>query len=748
MNGHRLSHLLAACGFCLALGSAVQISAQPHDLTLDKIFGPERIVDFDGSLPQIVTWIDDERYLERDTPHDPLLTVTAATGDREPFLDAGRMEAALARIPGLSGDDARQLSRRATHQVNPTQTALVVEHASDLYYYEIDTDEASRLTLSPERESEVSFSPDGAFLAFVRDHDLHVVDIVNRREHALTTDGSAKVRNGLLDWVYQEEIYGRGEFKGYWWSPDSTQVAYLQLTGLEVPTFTIIDHIAYHPEVETWDYPKAGDPNPEVQLGVVMALGGDTTWIDLAEYAASEPLVVSVGWSPDGHDVVFQIQDREQTWLDLNVARPGGETTRVLRETTEAWVNVNGPPTWLKDDSFLWLSERSGWRHLYHLGRDGTVISQVTDGLWEVRELHGVDERSGWVYFSGTERSPVGSDVYRVRLDGSGLTRLSDADGTHLARFNPSLTAYLDTWSDIATPPSRRLHAADGSETQVVNAHNTTPLDQYRLAAPELLQVANRDGFTMEALMIKPPDFDPERRYPVYQHVYGGPHVQRVRNAWGGSTYMFWQLLAQHGIIVWVMDNSTASGKGAVSTWPVYQNFGVAELRDLEDGVAWLGTQPYVDTTRIGIEGWSYGGFMVSYALTHSQSYAMGIAGGSVTDWRDYDTIYTERYMRTPQNNPDGYQNSSPRFAASNLHGELLLIHGTMDENVHMQNTLQFAYELQRAGKRFDMMLYPKSRHRLSEPELEKHRHFKMLDFVRQHLSPSSAASAPASAEH
>ena len=749
MSGYRVSRVLAACGLWLTLGASVPISAQQRDLTLDEIFDPQHLVDFDGSLPQIVTWIDDERYLERDTRSPgPLLTVTAATGTRAPLVDADAMEEALAGLPDLSRDDARRLSRVDTHRVNRSQTALVVEHDDDLYYYEFGTDEAFRLTRSPEPESEVSFSPNGAFVAFVRDHDLHVVDISHRREYSLTADGSAKVRNGLLDWVYQEEIYGRGDFKGYWWSPDSTQVAYLQLSDIEVPEFTIVDHIAYHPDVETWDYPKAGDPNPEVRLGVVPALGGDTTWIDLARHAPSQPLVVSVGWSPDGREVVFQIQDREQTWLDLDIASPGGETTRVLRETTEAWVNVNGPPTWLEDGSFLWLSERTGWRHLYHLRRDGTVVSQVTDGLWEVRELHGVDEDAGWVYFSGTERSPIGSDVYRVRLDGSGLTRLSAADGTHRARFNPSLTSYLDTWSDIETPPSRRLHAADGSQTRVIDANDTTPLGQYRLSAPELLQVVNRDGFEMEALMIKPPDFDPSRRYPVYQHVYGGPHVQRVRDAWGGSTYLFWQLLAQQGVIVWVLDNSTASGKGAVSTWPVYKNFGALELRDLEDGIAWLGQQTYVDTDRIGIEGWSYGGFMVSYALTHSRSYAMGIAGGSVTDWRDYDTIYTERYMGMPRDNPDGYRQSSPRFAARNLHGELLLIHGAMDENVHMQNTLQFAYELQKAGKRFDMMVYPKSRHHLGEPELEKHRHIKMLDFVRQHLSPRSTVTPPTSAQH
>ena len=248
--------------------------------------------------------------------------------------------------------------------------------------------------------------------------------------------------------------------------------------------------------------------------------------------------------------------------------------------------------------------------------------------------------------------------------------------------------------------------------------------------------MVNRDGFEMEALVIRPPDFDPTHRYPVYQHVYGGPHIQRVRNAWSPET-LYWQLLAQHGVVVWVLDNSTASGKGAVSTWPVYQRFGELELRDLEDGLDWLTAQPWVDAERIGIEGWSYGGFMVSYALTHSRRWSMGIAGGSVTDWRDYDTIYTERYMRKPQNNAEGYRRSSPRFRAADLHGALLLVHGSMDENVHMQNTLQFAYALQQAGKPFDMMIYPKSRHRLGSQDLEHHRRAMMLDFVLEHLRPT-----------
>ena len=728
--------LAAAAAVCLTHGAHAQ-----QQLTVDAIFHPAQRVDFDGSPPRNLAWLDDDHYLQP-APDGRLFKVDAASGERELLLDPDAMAAAIAALPGIGAGEARRLARQRRpllSTVDGDRPAVAFSFANDLYHYQPDGARVVRLTRTPEEEEEISFSPDGRLLAFVRDHDLHVADVEDGRAHALTTDGSADVRNGLLDWVYQEEIYGRGNFRGYWWSPDSTQLAFLQLDDSRVPEFTIVDHIEYHPEVEHWEYPKAGDPNPAVRLGIVRAAGGDVTWVELDEYAPSQPLIVDVGWTPDSRSVVFQVQDREQTWLDLNLAFPdSGRTTRLLRETTEAWVNVNGPPRWLADGSFLWLSERSGWKHLFHYGADGKLLKQVTSGEWELRTLHGMDEDAGWIYWSGTERSHIGSDVYRVRLDGSRLTRLSERSGSHAARFNPGFTHYIDTWSTLSTPPQVRLHAADGAETRAIDLNPADVLAEYGLSEPELLQVPNRDGFRMEAIMIKPPDFDPARRYPVYQHVYGGPHVQRVRDRWSRSTYMFWQLLAQRGLIVWVLDNRTASGKGAVSTWPVYRNFGESELRDIEDGIDWLARQPYVDATRIGIEGWSYGGFMVSYALTHSDRFAMGIAGGSVTDWRDYDTIYTERYMLMPQNNPDGYWRSAPRFAAADLTGALLLVHGTMDENVHMQNTLQFAYELQKAGKPFEMMVYPRSRHRLGGADQEHHRHVTMLDFVRRHLRPES----------
>jgi dipeptidyl-peptidase-4 len=722
-------------------------AAQQRLLTLDDLYDPQKRVDFNGAPPVGLTWISDTHYLAPQPATGggtQLVKVDAATGRSEPLFDADRMQAALARLPGIAPEEARRLARQRSYEFNDSRTAVLLTTGGDLYYYELGGDRAVRLTSTPEEEEEASFSPDGRVVAFVRGHNLYVVDVVQGRERALTTDGTEQILNGKLDWVYQEEIYGRGNFRGYWFSPDSTRIAFLQLNEHPVPEFTVVDDIPYRLELETWDYPKAGDPNPTVRLGIAQVAGG-ARWVDTTKYAPIDHLIVGVGWTPSGRDVIYNLQDREQTWLDANLAdAASGETRTLFRETTRAWVSPEetGSPTWLKDGSFLWFSERDGFRHLYHYSADGKLLRQVTDGPWEVRAIHGVDERAeggGWIYFSGTERSAIGRDVYRIRLDGRDLSRLSKTAGTHAARFSAAYSFYIDAWSDVTTPTQVRLHRSDGSELRVIDANPVAALGQFRLSKPELLQVKTRDGFVMEAMMIKPPGFDPTRKYPVFHDVYGGPHSQTVVNRWGGSSYMYYQLLAQRGIIVWLCDNRTASGKGAQSAWPVYRNFGELELRDIEDGVTWLKSQPYVDGSRIGVNGWSYGGFLVSYALTHSRSFAMGIAGGTVSDWRAYDTIYTERYMGMPQNNAEGYRKSSPRFAAAGLSGNLLLLHGTMDDNVHLQNTLQLAYELQKANKPFRLMLYPRSRHGVSDPALVRHLRGVMLDFTLENLRPEGA---------
>ncbi|MDQ2976056.1 MAG: S9 family peptidase [Acidobacteriota bacterium] len=708
-------------------------------LTIDDIFDPVKKVNFSGTVPNIRWLKDGTSYLlsndpaKKDLPR--LQRVNALTGEATPFLDSAKMPAAFAALAGVTAQDARQLANRGSYQFNDSETAVLINWSNDLFYYELGSTKAVRVTNNPEEEVGETFSPDGRIISFIRNNNIYVFDIAQDRERRLTTDGAPKILNGRLDWVYQEELYGRGNFEAYWWSPDSTQLAYLRLDENPVFEFTVVDHIPYHQVLEVTPYPKAGDPNPVVQLGVVNASGGATRWIDTYKYQPSDFLIVRVFWTPDSKNVVYQAQNREQTYLDLNFADAReGKSNTVIHESSKSWVEVIGNPHWLKDGSFLWESERNGWRHLYHYAPDGKLLRQVTDGKWEVRSVEGVDEAKGVAYITATEHSHTAAQAYRVKLDGSGITRLTTTEGSHSIAVNPSFGLFIDRWSDVNTPTRVRLYDTEGKLARVISENKVDALSQYKLGTTEFMQVKTRDGFPMEAMMIKPPDFDAKKKYPVLEFTYSGPHAPQVRNGWGSTTYMWHQLLAQKGYIIWICDNRTASGKGQEATAPVYRNFGELELRDLEDGLAWLKSQPYVDGDRIGIWGWSYGGFMTSYALTHSQSFKMGIAGGTVADWRDYDTIYTERYMGTPQNNPEGYKKSSPVNAAKDLHGKLLLIHGAIDDNVHLQNTVQFVYELQKAGKQFQVMIYPKSRHGVTDPLLVKHMRTMMTDFVVANL--------------
>ena len=728
----------------LAAALAVTLHAQAprRALTVETIFDPVTRVNFSGSPATTVEWLDADTYLttRRTAVGVEWLKVEAVSGRSTPLFDSARMATAIAALPGLTPADAERISVSSALTLNPSHDGALFQFADDLYFYDFGTARASRLTSTPGSEDEATFSPDGRHVAFVRANNLVVADVATPHETVLTTDGSPQILNGVLDWLYQEELYGRGRFRGYWWSPDSSRIAFLQLDERHVPAYTITDHLPYRPELEVAPYPKAGDPNPIARLGISRISGGNSDWVDLSSYADVEPLIVNVDWTPAASEVVFQIQDREQTWLDLNIAdASSGRARRVLRETTKAWVNENGNPAWLKDGSFLWFSERSGFKHLYRYGKDGSLLGQVTTGRWDVRALYGVDEANGLVYFPSSERSAIGTDIYRIGLDGTGLTRLSQTPGTHRAVFNPDFTRYVGFWSDVMTPTQVRLHRADGYELQVLDSNLVGTQAEYRLSRPEFLQVRARDGVMLDAMMIKPPDFNPARRYPVYQFTYAGPTASLVRNQWTGPTFMFHQLLAQRGVIVWILDNRSAGAKGAEAQWPIYGNLGVHELEDLEDGVAWLKQQRYVDASRLLLHGWSYGGFMTAYALTHSTSWAAGIAGAPVTDWRNYDTIYTERLMKTPQHNPEGYRSTAPRFAADRLQGRLLLIHGLTDDNVHTQNSVQFADALQRSGKVFEEMFYARSRHAFGDPLLEKHRYQLMLDFIMRTIGTAPA---------
>ena len=729
-----------AAAFSLSIvATLVTVDAQvgSRRLTVDDIYSPNRRINFSGSPDTGLTWLDPSTYLSRRRAANGVewLKVDAASGRTSPLFDAGSMQTALASLPGVSRDEASELARSSDLTLNPARTGALVTIADDLYFYSFAAAKVDRLTTASGEEEVPTFSPDGRLVAFVRGNNLHVVEIATQREQALTTDGNRELLNGKLDWLYQEEIYGRGQFKAYWWSPDSSRLAFLQLDERPVPEYTVVDHIPYRPALEVTDYPKAGDPNPTVKLGMARVTGGGPSWVDLSSYSTTEFLIVNVGWTPDSTQIVHQVQDREQTWLDLNLAdATNGSARRVLRETTSAWVNENGNPVWLKDGSFLWFSERSGFKHLYRYSAAGEMLKQITTGRWEVRTFFGVDEANNVAYFSSPERNSIATDIYRIRLDGTGMTRLSQGGGTNRAIFNPDFSQYVGVWSNVTTPTQVRLHRSDGTEARVIDGNAVPAFADFKLATPEFVQVKTRDGFVMDGMLIKPPDFNPSRRYPVYQFTYAGPGAAEVRDSWGGPDYMFLQMLAQHGVVCWVLDNRSASGKGAESQWPVYGRLGELELQDLEDGVTWLKQQSWVDPSRLVLSGWSYGGFMTAYALTHSTSWSAGIVGAPVTDWRDYDSIYTERLMKMPQNNPEGYRATAPRWAAKDLHGNLLLMHGTIDDNVHMQNTIQFIYELEKAGKPYQLQLYPKSRHGVVDPALNAHLRAAMWKFIQENL--------------
>ena len=740
----RISVSLCLCGQVLSVSLffSVPVLAQQKLLTLDDIYGPADRVNFSGTPAPQATWIDGGHYAwprpQTDSQLVDWVSVAAATGDASPLFDAAKAQSSLAAIPGIGTATAARAVHLRDLVFNRAMTAALLTLDRELYLLTFADARVRKLTTSGGDKEEATLSPDASSAAFVRANNLFFVDVSTGRETAVTRDGSAKVLNGKMDWVYEEEIYGRGTTRAYWWSPDSSRVAFLRIDDTPVSTHITLDDISYDPKVETWLYPRAGDPNPTAKLGVARTGGAAVEWVDLSKYASEDVLLVRVAWTPASR-LTYEVENRTQSWLDLNIVdvTTAQAAKTLFRETSPFWINSEdqATPTWLADGSFVWLSERSGFRHAYHYSADGALVRPLTSGQWEVREIHGVDERNGRLYFSATERTATGEDVYRIRLDGTGLERLSKSAGTHDAQFSPDLAYYFDRWSAVMTPPQVRLYRADGGELRIVHANVVDTFAQYKLSTPEFLQVRTRDGFVMEAMMIKPPDFDPRRKYAVYQFTYGGPHTPQVRNSWTLQT-MYHQLLAQKGIIVWICDNRSASGKGLASASAVYRRFGESELRDIEDGLSWLKQQPYVDASRIGIHGWSFGGFMTVYALTHSTSFAMGIAGGTVSDWRDYDTVYTERYLGRPQENADGYRNSSPRFSVQSLHGSLLLIHGAIDDNVHVQNTTQLVYELQKADKTFSLMLYPKSRHSVTDPALVRHLRGLMLDYTLEHLKP------------
>ena len=724
--------LLASC--------AVNTLSQTRKLTLEWVFGPEgRTV---ASVPA-TAWLDDGTLVMLDNRRPPAQQtfekLNPATGQRQSTVDAARALADLRRV--VEGMNVDALPWPIAFDGSGKQALYIFK--GDVFVLDLNSAHFRRLTSTPAEETSASFSPNGHRVAYVRTNDLYYYDLDADRETRLTRDGSETLLNGTLSWVYWEEVFGRRDI-GYWWAPDSQAIAYLQSDESEVDLSYFVDFVPFSPRVIRQRYARAGRANPRVRLGIT-ELGHDTTtWIRISDKPFE--YIVRAKWLPDGSRLSLETMPRLQTELSLYVAdRKTGSATRVLTDTNPGWVNMTDDLYFFTDGQhLLWPSERDGFMHLYLYRMDGTLENQVTKGRWALasaggiapwvhQAIVGVDEKSGWIYFTALEQSSVERHLYRVHPDGSGFTRLSKEKGTHRISMSPDAKYFLDRYSDIRTLPALRLHASDGAVLQTLAAPRPQLLEPYDVQFPELSTIPAADGFPMPAQILKPKSFRSDRKYPVVMFIYGGPSSPQVSNAWQGD--VLWnQLLLDAGYVVVKVDNRSATGISKELENTVLEHLGEAETPDLVAAARWLKKQSWIDPQRVGVWGWSYGGYMTLNLMTRSQEFKSGIAVAPLIDWRYYDTKWTESAMRMPQENAEGYQGSSLVPLAKNLNGHLLIVYGTYDDNVHPYNEMAFIDGLIAAGKRFEMMAYPMRKHGIADEAATLHLYHLMLDFWKANL--------------
>jgi dipeptidyl-peptidase-4 len=606
---------------------------------------------------------------------------------------------------------------------------ILYESGEDLFMIHPGTGRWDQLTRTPLAERDPKLSPDGKRVAFRRGWDLYTLDVATRRETRLTSGGSDVVRNGAVDWVYPEEL---NLGTAYWWSPDSKAILYLQFDVSHEPLYPHEDLRGIKAIFEPQRYPQAGDNNADVRMGVVAATGGPTHWVDAGDTRQSF-VIARAGWMPDSTHVYAVRLNRVQNHLELlsyGVSSRGGGSSggpvKILEESDPYWINFRQRPQFIGANRFLWMSERDGFNHLYVYSLDekmsGKVATQLTKGSWEVRSAM-LDEADGRVLYTSDETSPLEVQLYSIRLDGSDQHRLSQGAGTHTVSLAQRITGaaarvgayYLDTYSNVSSPPVTTIHSGDGKQVGVWREADLSRQQEFDILPVELSDFRLAGGTQLYARMIKPAGFEAGKKYPAIVRVYGGPGAQSVRNAWSGLSMD--QVLAHAGFVVWEVDNRGSAGRGHAFETPVYHKLGSVELADQVAGVEHLISLGFVDPKRVGITGASYGGFMTLKAMLNAPDvFHAGIADAPVTGWRNYDTIYTERYMGLPAGpsadaNPDGYKNTAlPQFA-KNLKGPLMIVHNLEDDNVLFQNTLQMVDALERADKPFQFMLYPQKTH-------------------------------------
>ncbi|HEX8360873.1 MAG TPA: S9 family peptidase [Longimicrobium sp.] len=728
---------IAAGIFALAaLAPAAPARAQ-QTLSVERIFASR---DFRvQGLPALQWMRDGQRYSYVQAGANgatDLVAEDARTGTKTRLVDGSRLVPAGQQKPIEIEDYTWTPDERKLLIYTNSQPVWRANTKGTYYLYELDSGRITPVSTRPGWQMFAKLSPDGRRVGFVRDNDLYVTDMTTGQETRLTSDGSDAIINGTFDWVYEEEL---GLQDGWRWSPDGARIAFWRLDASRLRNFHWLnDTDSAYSRVVSLRYPKAGSPNSVARIGVVEVAGGAPRFVDTGN--DPEVYLARMEWAESPNEIVIQRLNRHQNRLEVMLAdaRTGASRT-VFTDTDSAWVEVDDDFRWINGGrEFLFSSERDGFNHLYLVSRDGRNVRQVTRGRWDVTGITAVDERTGTVYFGAHAPQPEQTHLYRVKLNGTGQQQITREPGSHSARIATNSPYFISTYSSAGVPPVIRLqNTADGAvvRTLVDNAQVRQTVQSLGVRAPEFFNFRTADGTELRGSMIKPANFDASKKYPVLMYVYGGPGSQTVTDSWGGTRYLWHQALAQRGYVVVSVDNRGTGARGSAFKKATYLKLGAVETADQIEAARHLASLPWVDASRIGIWGWSYGGFMTASALFAPGSpFKAGIAVAPVVDWSLYDTIYTERFMRTPQENPEGYRRNAPVSNAANLRGKFLLVHGTGDDNVHFQNTTQLVNALQAANKQFDFMMYPNRNHGISGGVTSQHLFTMMTNWVTENL--------------
>jgi dipeptidyl-peptidase 4 len=719
----------------LFLAAFVCAVAAAQELTVESIYGSAGST---GRAPDTIQWSPDGKkvsyFLHQEQGDKADLYYIDVTSGKPAVLVASEKITAM-KPPVSTSKDDREKDNRARYGVAgyhwaPDSEHLLFDSNGQLWYFTLSTGKYIALSNPGESAGDPKFSADGKMLSYIRDHNLVVKGIDGGAEKALTSDGTDNLLNAEVDWVYSEELDVRSN---YFWSPDSSKIVMLQMNQTKVPTYPITDYIPQHPTVYNEKYPKVGDPNPEVQLGVVSAGGGAVKWIHLTN--EKDMYIPRFGWVKDG--VAWAtVLNRAQNQVDLYfIDVASGKSRVVLTEKSDTWLETDNNLKFLKSgDKFTWPSWRDGHTHLYlysfdkanPMAADAKLVNQITKGDFEVFEIEGTDDASNTLFVETNAGDDRQRHLCSVRLDGSGFQCLTKG-GTHTAAVAPNGKYFVDHFSSLMVPPQLAFCQVGGSCNTFWKSKS---VESMHLIAPQFVDFKADDGTVLRGLLFLPPNSE-GKKIPLLNNPYGGPHGQTVRDSWGGAGFLFNEILMRDGIAVLQVDNRGMGARGKKFAATLIHNFGEVELKDQLASIDQALQQfPQIDGSRMGWWGWSYGGYMTLFAMTHTDRFKAGVAVAPVTDWRDYDSIYTERYAGLVPQYDEGYKKGSPITYAANLKGHLLEVHGTSDDNVHMQNSMQMINAFINAGKQFDLQIYPRKTHSISGPGTRVH----LFTRIRSHF--------------